>query len=151
MFDLFRTAKWGFVPLPPGGATSIIHVNDLARLLLAITPSVPAVNKHVFEPDDGREGGWSHKELGAAIGRAMRRRVFAPNLHRTVLEAAAKVDRLLRGNKAKLTQDRVGYMCHPNWVVRSDRQVPAEIWQPRLVDDEGLRATANWYRENRWL
>lgn len=151
MFDLFRTAKWGFVPLPPSGATSIIHVDDLARLLLAITPSVPAVNKHVFEPDDGREGGWSHKELGAAIGRAMRRRVFAPNLHRTVLEAAAKVDRLLRGNKAKLTQDRVGYMCHPNWVVRSDRQVPAEIWQPRLVDDEGLRATANWYRENRWL
>jgi nucleoside-diphosphate-sugar epimerase len=151
MFELFRSAKWGFVPLPPGGATSIIHVDDLARLLLAIIPTVPAVNKHVFEPDDGREGGWSHKELGAAIGRAMRRKVFAPNLSKTVLEAAARLDRLLRGKRAKLTQDRVGYMCHPNWVARFDRQVPAEIWQPRHVDEEGLQSTAQWYRENRWL
>ncbi|HAU22577.1 MAG TPA: epimerase [Erythrobacter sp.] len=151
MFELFRTAKWGIVPLPPGGTTSIIHVDDLARLVLALTPSVPAVNKHMFEPDDGREGGWSHKELGAAIGRAMRRRVFAPHLPRSVLESAAKLDRAFRGKKAKLTQDRVGYMCHPNWVARFDRQVPAEIWQPRLVDEEGLRATAQWYRDNNWL
>jgi nucleoside-diphosphate-sugar epimerase len=151
MFELFRTAKWGFVPLPPSGATSIIHVDDLARLLLGITPSVPSVNKHIFEPDDGREGGWSHKELGLAIGQALGRRVFAPNLPKAVLEAAARMDRLLRGKNAKLTQDRVGYMCHPNWVARFDRQVPAEIWQPRLVDEEGLRATAQWYRDNRWL
>lgn len=151
MFELFRTAKWGFVPLPPGGATSIIHVDDLARLLFALLPSVPAVNKHVFEPDDGREGGWSHKELAAAIGEAMGRRVFAPHLPRPWLDAAASIDRLLRGRNARLTHDRVGYMCHPNWVARSDRQVPAEIWQPRHVDEEGLRATARWYRDNRWL
>ncbi len=151
MFDLFRFAKWGLVPLPPGGATSIIHADDLARLLLALTPSVPGVNRHVFEPDDGREGGWSHKELGTAIGAAMGRRVFAAHLSPGLLGAAARIDRLFRGAKAKLTPDRVGYMCHPNWVVRSSAQVPAEIWQPRISGEAGLTSTAEWYRSQRWL
>lgn len=151
MLDLFRFAKWGIVPLPPGGATSIIHSEDLARLLLALTPSVPGLNKHVFEPDDGREGGWSHKELGKAIGAAMGRQVFAAQLRPSVLGAAARIDRLLRGGKAKLTADRVGYMCHPNWVVSSSARVPAEIWQPRISGEAGLADTAAWYRRAGWL
>jgi len=149
--DMFRTAKFGFVPLPPGGASSIIHVGDLARLLLALMPTVPAINRHIFEPDDAREGGWAHKELAEAIGKAVGRRVFAPHLSEGVLNAAAAMDRLLRGKKAKLTPDRVGYMVHPNWVVRSDRAVPAEVWQPRIRGEEGLRSTAEWYRSQGWL
>src|SRR3546814_17041289 len=39
MFELFRAARLGIVPLPPGGATSIIHVDDLARLLLVLAGS----------------------------------------------------------------------------------------------------------------
>ncbi|MBY0342608.1 MAG: NAD(P)H-binding protein, partial [Sphingomonadales bacterium] len=120
--EMFRTAKWGFVPLPPGGASSIIHADDLARLLVTLAASNAApTRKKIYEPDDGREGGWSHKELAAAIGRAMGRRVIAPHLPRPVLEAAAAADRIARGDKAKLTPDRVGYMCHPNWVARFDR------------------------------
>jgi len=156
MFELFRTAKWGFVPLPPGGATSIIHAHDLARLLIALTGSSSSVaagptSKKLFEPDDGREGGWSHKELAHAIGLAMGGGVFAPHLPRTVLEAAAKIDRAIRGANAKLTEDRVGYMCHPNWVVRSDKAVPAALWSPSIEGAAGLRQTAEWYRKQGWL
>lgn len=151
--EMFRTAKWGFVPLPPGGASSIIHADDLARLLVALAAdNAAATKKQVFEPDDGREGGWSHKELAQAIGRAVgRRNVFAPHLPRPMLDAAASADRLLRGDRAKLTADRVGYMAHPNWVARSDRRVPPGIWQPRIAGDEGLQATAEWYRRAGWL
>ncbi len=152
MLDLFRAAKWGVVPLPPGGATSIIHADDLAGLLLALTGNAAPTRKQIYEPDDGREGGWSHKELAAAIGRAVGRpAVFAPHLPRAVLDAAAAADRLLRGDRAKLTADRVGYMSHPNWVARSDRRVPPGIWQPRIAGEEGLRATAEWYRREGWL
>jgi len=126
MFELFRAAKFGFVPLPPGGATSIVHVSDLARLLVALAgPSAPS--RMVFEPDDGREGGWSHKELARAIGKAVGRRVVSAHLPAGLLDAAAIADRLLRGDKAKLTPDRVGYLCHPNWVVRSDKVVPEKV------------------------
>lgn len=153
MLDLFRSAKWGVVPLPPGGATSIIHADDLAGLLVALAASHAApTRKKIYEPDDGREGGWSHQELAQAIGRAMGRgRVFAPHLPRGVLEAAAAADRLLRGDRAKLTPDRVGYMAHPNWVSRSDRRVPPGIWQAAITGDEGLKATAQWYKREGWL
>jgi nucleoside-diphosphate-sugar epimerase len=153
MLDLFRAAKWGVVPLPPGGATSIIHADDLAGLLVTLAASnAAATKKQTYEPDDGREGGWSHQELAQAIGQAMgRRSVFAPHLPRAVLDAAAAADRLARGDRAKLTADRVGYMCHPNWVARFDRRPPAGIWQPRIVGEAGLKATAEWYKREGWV
>ena len=151
--DMFRTAKWGFVPLPPGGASSIIHADDLAALLVTLASGNAApTRKKFYEPDDGREGGWSHKELAAAIGRAVGRgSVFAPHLPRFVLDLAAAGDRIARGDRAKLTPDRVGYMAHPNWVSRSDRKVPPGIWQPRITGEEGLKATAQWYAREGWL
>jgi nucleoside-diphosphate-sugar epimerase len=150
MYELFRAAKLGIVPLPPGGATSIIHVADLACLLVALASRKRL--RAIYEPDDGREGGWAHKELAQAIGRAVgRKAVFAPHLPRSVLDLAAKADRLLRGDAAKLTADRVGYMAHPNWVVRFDRRVPGEIWRPGIVGEEGLAATAQWYAREGWL
>ena len=156
IFDLFRAARLGIVPLPPGGATSIIHVDDLARLLLALAGSsssaaVGTTRHKIFEPDDGREGGWSHKELAHAIGQSVGRRIFAPHLPRTVLRGAAGIDRLFRGDRAKLTIDRVGYMCHPNWVARFDRQVPEALWSPQIEGEAGLAATAEWYRGAGWL
>ncbi len=148
--EMFRTAKLGFVPLPPGGASSIIHVADLAQLLVQLARKTSI--RTIYEPDDGREGGWSHKELAQAIGRAVgRRTVFAPHLPAAALGLAAMADRLLRGDRAKLTRDRVGYMVHPNWVSRFDRAVPEAIWKPRIEGEEGLRMTAEWYRAQGWL
>lgn len=153
MLDLFRAAKWGVVPLPPGGATSIIHADDLARLLVTLaTANAAPTRKKIYEPDDGREGGWSHKELAQAIGQAMgKRSVVAPHLPRTVLDLAAAADRLARGDRAKLTADRVSYMSHPNWVARFDRKVPPGIWQPQIAGGDGLKATAEWYRREGWV
>lgn len=157
MFELFRSARMGIVPLPPGGATSIIHVDDLAKLLVGLVSAAGLLReditrRKIYEPCDGREGGWSHKELAQAIGRAVgKRRVFAPSLPASVLGIAAKADKALRGDSAKLTADRVGYMCHPNWVARWDRKVPEVIWQPAIGGEEGLKATADWYRREGWL
>ncbi|MEO1647987.1 MAG: NAD(P)-dependent oxidoreductase [Pseudomonadota bacterium] len=150
MFELFRSARLGLVPLPPGGATSLIHAQDLARLLVALAQRKRL--KTIYEPDDGRLGGWSHKEMAQAIGRAVgRSSVLAPHLPEGLLRLAAGVDRAVRGDRAKLTADRVGYMCHPNWVSRSDRAVPSDIWQPKIESEEGLNATADWYKSEGWL
>ncbi|MEL6539972.1 MAG: NAD(P)H-binding protein [Pseudomonadota bacterium] len=150
MFELFRSARIGLVPLPPSGGTSLIHARDLAELLIALSQKKRL--KAIYEPDDGREGGWSHKEMAQAIGHAVgRSTVFAPNLPASVLGLAAGVDRLVRGDRAKLTADRVGYMCHPNWIARFDRAVPSDIWKPKIDSEEGLKATADWYRAEGWL
>lgn len=151
MFELFRSARWGVVPVPKDGRASLIHVDDLARLLLALVPGGVSVAHRVFEPDDGKPDGWTHDEMARAIGSAVGRRVWVPKLSRATLEKVARVDRMLRGDKAKLTFDRVGYLTHPDWVVSAKARVPATTWRPRIETRAGLAATAQWYREQRWL
>ena len=151
-FEMFRLARWGVMPVPPReGRASIIHVDDLARLLLALVPGSEEVSHQEFEPDDGHRNGWSHYELARAIGWAMGRRPLVLHLSRASLERAARADRLVRRGKARLTPDRVGYMTHPDWVVSPFAQVPDELWKPQIATREGLKATAKWYRDNKWL
>lgn len=150
--DMFKAARWGLMPMPPSeGRSSLIHADDLVRLLLALVPGGAGVSHRTFEPDDGKPGGWSHYEMARAIGWAMGRRPWVIHLSRKSLERAARTDRRVRGPKAKLTLDRVGYMTHPDWVVSAGGQPPAELWEPRIATPEGLKATARWYRDNGWL
>lgn len=152
MFELFRAAHLRVIPMPPAGAASMIHVDDLARLLLDCTPGEGGSwSGKVYEPDDGRAGGWPHGELALAIGEAVGRDVFAPAMPVGLLRLAARIDTLVRGKGAKLTQDRVSYMIHPDWVSSPDKAVPATQWQPQIETSHGLRATAAWYRENGWM
>lgn len=151
MFELFKLAKRGIVPLPPAGHLSIIHVNDLARLLLALVPGGEEVTRCIFEPDDGREDGWTHADLARAIGRAVGKRVTALPLKPGVLRLGARIDAMVRGKGAKLTQDRVGYMCHPDWRASAGAAPPATLWRPEVETAMGLHATAAWYREEGWL
>lgn len=152
ILDLFRMAKRGLMLLPPGGRLSAIHVTDLARLLLILAADRHVSPAHVYEVDDGTAGGWDHGDFGRALGRAVGRatvRTFAspPRL----LNAAARVDRLLRGRKAKLTPDRVRYLCHPDWVSAPSLAVPAPLWTPQIATEDGLKTTAEAYRAKGWL
>ncbi len=151
MFELFRAARRGIVPMPPPGHASMIHVDDLAELLLALIPGGEGVTGAVYEPDDGREGGWPHRELARTIGWAVGRRPWVPHLSRGTLELASRLDCAVRRNRARLTPDRVSYMCYPDWVVDPARKVPERLWAPRIPTREGLKATADWYREQGWL
>jgi len=149
--EMFKLARLGVVPVPPPGRSSLIHVQDLAELLVALVPGGDGVSHRMFEPDDGHRGGWSHRELARVIGWAVGRRPWVIHLSRPMLARVAGLDRLVRRSRARLTADRVGYMCHPDWLAREDRAVPPELWRPRIPTREGLKATARWYREKRWL
>ena len=133
------------------GRVSVIHVDDLARLLLALIPPTTAGARKTLEPDDGRPGGWSHFEFARAIGWAVGRRPWVLHLSPRLLGWAARVDGALRKDKAKLTPDRVSYMVHPDWVVRDRARPPKRLWEPRIETRQGLVATAEWYRAEGWL
>ena len=85
--ELFKMAKRGVVLLPPKGRLSLIHVDDLARLLLALAePDAPS--GLIVEPDDGRRGGWSHKEFAQALGTAVGRRGVSLSVPRGLMKLA---------------------------------------------------------------
>lgn len=145
MLELFRLAKRGLALLPPGGRVSVIEVGDLGRLLLALAVSDSC--KLTLDADDGAENGWSHKDFAGAIGAAVGKRVAAIALPRPLMMAGAHLDRLIRGKGAKLTPDRVAYFCHQDWVIDPAKRPPVNLWQPQVPTEEGLTATAAWYRE----
>ena len=148
--ELFRMAKTGLILLPPKGRISLIHVDDLARLLLArATSGYP--RKEVLEPDDGRPGGWTHREFASALGRAVGRRAVSLATPRPLLRLGASLDRMVRGDKAKLTPDRAAYFCHPDWVVSSSSAPAKDVWRPEIATEHGLARTAEWYRQQGWL
>ncbi|WP_294331196.1 NAD(P)H-binding protein [uncultured Sphingomonas sp.] len=144
MLELFRVARFGLALLPPGGRISVIEVSDLGRLLLALAATDTFSGE--IDPDDGRAGGWTHPEFAHAIGRAVGRRVLALSLPKLVLMLGARVDRLLRGKRAKLTADRVSYFCHPDWVADPANRAPSNLWTPQVETEAGLVETARWYR-----
>jgi nucleoside-diphosphate-sugar epimerase len=144
MLELFRLAQKGLALLPPGGKLSVIEVGDLGRLLLALATTGDC--RHVLDADDGRDGGWSHRDFAQAIGAATGRRVRAIALPRPLMLAGAHLDRLIRGKGAKLTPDRVAYFCHEDWVIDAARRPPANLWTPQVETSAGLAATAAWYR-----
>ena len=152
MLELFRAAaKWGIVPVPAQGRSSMIHAEDLARLLLALLPASEEVSFRTFEPDDGKPYAWSHVDMARAIGAAVGRRVRVLQLSEQWMLRAARLDLRFRKDKAKLTLDRVGYMMHPDWVASTAARVPADVWQPRISTRAGLKATADWYKAAGWL
>jgi nucleoside-diphosphate-sugar epimerase len=147
--ELFKFAQRGIVPLPAAGRMSLIHADDLARLIVAMAENPDS--HMMFEADDGTPGGWSHIDYARAIGVAVGRKPMTLRLPRAALALAAALDGLVRGDRAKLTADRVSYMTHPDWVIDPAKRPPADFWQPHIATAQGLKDTALWYRAQGWL
>lgn len=141
--EVLRVARHGLLPVPSVGRASLIHVSDLARVLVALCSKAgDRYSGALWEVDDGASGGLSHKELAAAIGRALGRRIIALPVPQAALMTIAKADRLVRGSGAKLTPDRVRYMCYPDWVVDPAKRPPVDFWAPQISYDKGLAEIA---------
>ncbi len=152
MLELFRMATRGTMLLPPKGRGSWIHVDDLAQALLsnAAAPIEPV--HQMYEIAGDPPTGTSHRDLAGLIARAVGRpgalQITAPAW---AIHLAARADRLVRGDAARLTPDRARYMVHPDWVSDPARAMPTALWRPQVPLAAGLAATAAWYRANGWL
>jgi nucleoside-diphosphate-sugar epimerase len=148
--ELFRMAKLRLMLLPPRGRVSLIHVDDLVRLLLTLAETDQPTGV-IFEADDGAERGWSHKQLAQAIGRAVGRTNLSLSVPKAMLRLGAVVDQLVRRERAKLSADRAAYFSHRDWVVDPQRRPPRDLWRPQIDTEKGLAQTAEWYRAQGWL
>jgi uncharacterized protein YbjT (DUF2867 family) len=150
MLDMFRIAAKGWALLPPRGRVSVIHVDDLARLLVTLL-SAENVSKCLFEADDGTAGGWSHEAFAKAIGAAVGRNIRAVHAPGFLLKFAGWADRAIRGPKAKLTPDRANYLAHPDWTIDPKAMPVTALWQPEIATASGLKDTVDWYRKHGWM
>lgn len=143
MLDIYKLAARGLYIAPPG-RLSLVHVDDLARALLALADAGPS--RQLLEVDDGAAGGISHPEFARAIGTGLGRRVRVVPLPLSMLHLAARI-----GLSAKLTRDRANYIAHPDWVARGGNAALAGVWAPQVDLATGVADTIAGYRGKGWL
>ncbi len=144
MRDIFRMAKLGFVLLPPNGRISLIHVADLARLLVTLALTDPG--REIYECDDGVDGGYTHHDFARMVGQAVGKRPLPLSFPRSLIHLVGRADSFFREANAKLTPDRAAYLSHPDWTADPARRPPAALWAPQIATPAGLAQTADWYR-----
>ena len=146
MLALFRLAAKGLA-VAPNGRISIIHVDDLARALLALAVDGPS--RTVLEIDDGRADGYSHAEFARALGAALvvPLPAMALGLGASVAAAWARIG----GGLPVLSRDRARYIAHPDWVARGGNAALAGVWAPQFDMAAGFADTMAGYRAKGWI
>ena len=99
-----------------------------ALLLVALVADRDASIGAIYEPDDGRPDGWSHRDFARAIGRAMGRgRVATLTISPALLKAGGWLDPMLR-------RDYWGRVTDP-WEPKKQPTPVAGGWKPPRPDN----------------
>lgn len=143
-------AGWLVVPAPRGARFSLLHVRDLAGLLVAHAAGRLALPP-LSEPDDGTQGGYGWAMLAAIAARRTGRRVRILRPPRRLLAGPARLADLVArttGADLPLSADKLAELAHADWVAAG----PPLPWAAsRITFGEGFTETVAWYRAAGWL
>lgn len=148
----FRAVQRGVVPVPVRGARiDLCHVADVVAALLLAADGPGAANQTYFVAGD-RPVSW--EEAGEAIAAALgvrAARVPIPAIAALAVAVGAEAWARLRGRAALLTRDKVREMRERCWLCDTSKIRRALGFRPGVEVREGLRRTAEWYRQAGWL
>jgi nucleoside-diphosphate-sugar epimerase len=152
---VFRQLKRGllFVPALPDARFSLIHVDDLAELVIQLLKTA-AWGGRTLEPDDGRPGGYRWRDLAEIAGRQLGRRVRTIALRRSMLWPAAAIGQAVGatlGRPPRLSLGKLHELFHSDWVCRGASSSPLPGWSARTTFENGFVRTLAWYERHRWL
>ena len=150
----FKAVARGLAPRPKvaDARLSLIHVADLAEALALALDQPPPPS--TYEIDDGREGGYSYRDMADAAGRALGRRPLSLAVPRAVMAAIARVNAIghsLGGSVQILTPGKVREIFHSDWTAHDRRLAAALGFRPRFDLATGFSETILWYRRQGWL
>jgi nucleoside-diphosphate-sugar epimerase len=152
LFHFFRIAKYGFIPVPTGPERRLqmVHAADLAAALVrgVVAPAARGVY-HIAEPRS-----YSWEAVGRMVGAAVGRRVRALPVPAALLGGLAGVVETaagLVGSSSIFNRDKARELLAPGWLCETESARAEMGYEARIGLDEGLRATARWYRDNGWL
>lgn len=150
----FQLARHKLVPLigSADSRSALIHVRDLARLVVAIAGGEP--QGAVLTPADARPEGYRWDEvLGAAaraVGNGAPRLVRAPKVLLRSVALAGDLGRLF-GSANMLNSQKLRELLHPDWSVAPDELAQVRGWSPEFDLDGGFADAVAWYRAENWL
>lgn len=150
----FRLARRRIVPLlgPAHARAALIHVRDLARLIVCVAASAP--RGQILCAADGQPQGYGWAELlgtaARAVGNPAPRLVHIPRALLRAFALAGDVGQLF-GSATLLDSQKLRELWHPNWSVASHERAQPAGWAPELTLQSGFAETVEWYRAAGWL
>ena len=151
----FRLARRRLVPLlgSAGSRAAMIHVADLARLIVALAAEPPR-GAGVRSAADDRPLGYTWEELlqaaARAVGNPAPRFVRAPA---PLLDGVALVGDLAKafGSSSMISSQKLRELRHPDWGVAAEERASAPGWAPGFDLERGFADAVAWYRQAGWL
>ena len=152
LYHFFRLAKRGVLPVPTGGPRMLqmVHVEDLARALVLATEAPRAAG--VYHIAEAQAYTW--EEMGRAVGRAVGREVRVlpvPAILMSGLAAVSETAAGMVGRSSIFNRDKARELLAPGWLCETEAARAALNFEADIPLADGLRATAQWYREQGWL
>lgn len=139
----------GIAPVlgPREARFSLVHVDDLAAAAVRLLAHEAA--GRTFDVHDGRDGGYSWKDVADAVQQVVGRRIVRVRVPASALHVAARlalVASRLGGRPPMLTPGKVREVTHPDWICDNTPLTLATGWRPRVPILEGLACTLREWR-----
>jgi nucleoside-diphosphate-sugar epimerase len=153
LLRFFRLARFGVLPIPAGGERplQLVHVEDLARGIAdaALAEADVAGTYYIADPQS-----YSWREVCVLVGQAVGRPpIFLPVPGAAIGAAAAVSESFAHafGRSTMFNREKVRELLAPGWLCETEGARTALGFTAQIPLDEGLRATAAWYRDQGWL
>ncbi|MEX2238773.1 MAG: NAD-dependent epimerase/dehydratase family protein [Dehalococcoidia bacterium] len=152
MLTVFKLARSPIRPTPGSNRPlSLIYVEDLVEGMLKAGTSDAADGRVYFlaHPEPTTMGG-----LGDALARVMGKRGVTVPIPAPVIKGAALISETamgLLGRTAALNRDKAREITQPGWVCSTEKAERDLGFTATTPHEEGLAATAAWYRAAGWL
>ena len=153
VLKVFKMARLGMAPVFGDGSQeiSVIYAGDLARALAtaAVAPTAASRVYYAAHPQSVTTRG-----LVLAVGRALQKKPLVVPIPRALARGAlAAIGSLARmaGRVTLLSADKAAEFIAPAWVSSAAALTRDTRWRAEVDLESGLRRTAAWYREHRWL
>lgn len=130
---------------------SLLHVSDVITGLMAAAQHQNAVG-HVFFLGSKAPVQW--RELGAEIGRAVKKQVRHLNVPGTLVRAGARIGDVVAGLMLEtplLNSNKVALARYPYWVCSSAQAEKELDWRQERSLPDAVRDTYLWYQQSGWL
>jgi nucleoside-diphosphate-sugar epimerase len=152
LFQFFRLAARGVLPVPTGPARplQLVHVQDLADAVVRAA-TVPAATG-ILHVAEARAHPW--EDVAHMVARAVGRRARIVRVPASLIAMGAAVSEWLAnsiGTATIFNRDKARELLAPGWTCETDEARTRLGFVARIPLEEGLRLTAEWYRNEGWL
>ena len=152
-FVLFKNVNKGIVPVPGDGKqqVSIVYISDLVDGIYLAAVNEQADGEIFFISADEAV---SFVRLGRIISNVLNKKALIVHVPLRLVQGISLLSvawSKITGKPPLLNKDKVLEMQQPAWICSNEKAKKLLGFKPKTGVEDGMAATAEWYKKNGWL